>query len=195
LTGIKYERVMGVKTLARTGWMLRGIHPQVAETVASHTFETAFITMLIVDEVRKAGLKLDGLKALEIALLHDIPESVEGDIVKWSKDRLEEVVKLEESALKELGLEIYSWIVEELDELSTPEAVIVKIADNLATALQAARYVRIGYGGASEILDSCLKAARKLARTRLSGDLSAIVGAVVEDLAKNCYPRSSDACG
>ncbi len=185
VAGIKYERIMSVKTLARTGWMLRGVHPQVAETVASHTFETAFLTMLMIDEAGRAGVELDGLKALKTALLHDIPESVEGDIVKWSKDRLEGIAKLDAGAFKELGLETYSWVTEELESLSTPEAVIVKIADNLATALQAVRYVRAGYGEVSEILSSCLRTAKRLARTYLRGKLSAIVEAFIETLAKN----------
>ncbi len=140
-----YERVMGLKWLARTGWMQRGIPPAVAETVAAHTFEVAVLAHLLATELERVGAPIDVRRVLELALYHDVPEAVEGDIVKWVKDRLQHEVaeRVEREAASVAG--IPEGLVNELVTLSTLEAQVVKLADNLATCLQAMRYLRQGY--------------------------------------------------
>ncbi len=140
-----YERVMGLKWLARTGWMQRGIPPAVAETVAAHTFEVAVLAHLLATELERVGAPIDVRRVLELALYHDVPEAVEGDIVKWVKDRLPHEVAegVEREAADVAG--VPEGLVNELVTLSTLEAQVVKLADNLATCLQAMRYLRQGY--------------------------------------------------
>ncbi len=140
-----YERVMGLKWLARTGWMQRGIPPAIAETVAAHTFEVAVLAHLLATELERVGAPIDVRRVLELALYHDVPEAVEGDIVKWVKDRLPHEVAegVEREAADVAG--VPEGLVNELVTLSTLEAQVVKLADNLATCLQAMRYLRQGY--------------------------------------------------
>lgn len=143
---MRYERVMNLKWLARTGWMQRGVPPAVAETVAAHTFEVAVLAHLLAAELERAGAPINVRRVLELALYHDVPEAVEGDIVKWVKDRLphEVVERVERGAADVAGTP--EDVADELLTLSSLEAQVVKFADNLATCLQALRYLGQGYG-------------------------------------------------
>ncbi len=151
-----YEKIMNLKALARTGWMLRGVPHEVAESVAEHTFEVAFLTLLITEALAKHGIDIDQGKALKIAIIHDLPESISGDIVKWSKDHITSSLssKLDLEALRELGLEDYATLIKELNDCKSLEACIVKLADNLSTNLQGARYLKTGYNDVKEIVEN-----------------------------------------
>ena len=152
---MRYEKVMGVKNLGRTGWMLRGVPHEIAESVAEHTFEVSFLTIVISDALASKGVCVDLGKALKTAVVHDLPESVSGDIVKWSKDFIHSLSnRIDKEALKELGVDEYIPLINELSDCRSLEACIVKLADNLSTALQAARYVRAGYPDVEEIMES-----------------------------------------
>src|SRR3989338_4168161 len=62
-----------LKKIKRTGWVLKGVKN--AESVADHTFRVALMC-LVLGKNRKLNL----LKLLEMALVHDLAESVIGDI-------------------------------------------------------------------------------------------------------------------
>ncbi len=153
---MNYERAVQVRNLARSGWMVRGVPPSMAETVAAHTFEVALLTLIITDRLLKAGASIDKGKALTMAVIHDIPESVSGDIIKWVKDRIECADKIDEESLKAVGLDEYVGLIKEFNRCESLEALIVKIADNLATHLQARRYLSMGFKGVKDILEGCL---------------------------------------
>jgi len=165
-----YERIMSLKWLARTGWMQRGVPPAIAETVAAHTFEVVILAHLLAKELEKAGAPISVEKVLELALYHDVPEAVEGDIVKWVKDRLPQEVAegVEREAADAVG--VPEGLADELVKLSSLEAQVVKLADNLATCLQAMRYLRQGYGvgdileGAREYVSSAWNKLPELSR-------------------------------
>ncbi len=161
---LKYEKAVSIKSLARTGWMNRGVPPALAETVAAHTFEVSFLTLLITKALVRRGINVDLGKALTIAIIHDIPEALAGDIVKWSKDRLRGVERLNEEALKDLGLSSFNELLREFEEKATLEGAIVKLADHLATMLEAKRYLRRGYD-VSDIAEGCALAVKELLKT------------------------------
>ena len=150
---LKYETIMSVKELVRTGWMLRGIPSCVAETVASHTFEVIFLSMIISDRLKRNGVNVDVEKVLRMSILHDIPEAITGDIVKWTKENLVSL-DIDKIALQELGLSNYRDLIVDLLELKSLESEIVKFSDYLATLLQAKRYFRLGYRRVDEIIRS-----------------------------------------
>ncbi len=158
---LKYEKAVSIKSLARTGWMNRGVPPALAETVAAHTFEVSFLTLLITKALVRRGVNVDLGKALTIAIIHDIPEALAGDIVKWSKDRLRGVERLDEEALKDLGLGSFNELLREFEEKTTLEGAIVKLADHLATMLEAKRYLGRGYD-VSDIAEGCASAIKEL---------------------------------
>lgn len=64
-----------LKHIPRSGWVMRGVAD--AESVADHSFGVAFIALILAEMVNQP---LDMGKVLTIALLHDLPESVIGDI-------------------------------------------------------------------------------------------------------------------
>ena len=152
------KKLVSLCNLSRTGWLLKGVPPSIAETVAEHTFLVAALALLISKELIKDGLRIDVGKLLTLALLHDIPEAIEGDIVKWVKDRVPSIDKLDLVALEELGLNEFSEELKELNELRTIEAVLIKLSDNLATYIQGLRYDDLGYRDVRDIIDGCLKA-------------------------------------
>jgi len=61
--------------IPRSGWVMRGVSD--AESVADHSFGVAFIALILSEMMNQP---LDQAKLLTIALLHDLPESVIGDI-------------------------------------------------------------------------------------------------------------------
>ncbi len=145
---------MRVKNIARTGWMMRGIPPSDSETVGSHSFEVAFLSMLIADRLTSIGVTVDVSKILRLALLHDLTESVIGDIVRAVKESISGSQQLEERAIRELGMDNYVDIYQELLEGKSLEAILIKICDNLATLLQGLRYLSKGYTSVIDIVES-----------------------------------------
>ena len=68
---LKAEKLKGVK---RTGWVRKGI-PE-AESVADHSFGVAILALLL-----SLPPEIDRDALIKMALLHDLGESVIGDIV------------------------------------------------------------------------------------------------------------------
>lgn len=68
-----FHSIGKLKKIKRAGW-IRHCIPN-PETVADHSFRTAFIAMILGDI-----LKLDTAKLMRMALIHDIAEIVTGDI-------------------------------------------------------------------------------------------------------------------
>jgi uncharacterized membrane protein (UPF0127 family) len=64
-----------LKRTPRTGWALRGVAD--VESVADHSFGVAFTSLILAELVDQP---LNKAKLLTIALLHDLPESVIGDL-------------------------------------------------------------------------------------------------------------------
>jgi len=181
--GVKYELAMRVKNIARTGWMMRGVPPSDSETVAAHSYEVAVLALALGGRLRGSGLAVDLEKVLKMALLHDIVESVTGDVVEAVKERVPNLREVEAEALRELGMEEYAGLLEELRSGGSAEAYLVEVCDNLATLLQAVRYVNRGYAQVLELAESVR---RRLERLLASGPLPeealAVLRRAVSDL-------------
>lgn len=137
-----FEHITKLKETKRTGWVVRGIDN--GESIADHCFSTAFLSMLISDE-----LEFNTEKAVRMALLHDMAESITGDIKTPEKEKLghEKVLEMERSALKKVfsGLpekvkKGYDELIKELLESRTEEASLVNEIDKLEMLLQAKHY-------------------------------------------------------
>ncbi|MFN4046079.1 MAG: HD domain-containing protein, partial [Acidilobaceae archaeon] len=74
------EVLAALTSLARTGWMLRGVPHSLAENVAEHLFVSAIIAYEIAVEASKRGLPVNPEKAAAVALVHDLAEALIGDI-------------------------------------------------------------------------------------------------------------------
>lgn len=113
------------------------------DSSADHSWRLALMVFIIAEELR---INLDLLKAVKIALIHDLAESITGDIdARLVKDNIyskEDKQFAEEKAMKKfveilpenIGQEIYDlW--SEYENMSTPEACYVKVLDKVETLM------------------------------------------------------------
>jgi len=139
---LKYnEYVCRLKDLVRTGWVRSNVSG--GETVAEHMYHTALNT-IIIKEVTE-DIDVDWSKILVMSLVHDLSESILGDIPTYEKtredrEREKEVLR---DMLSELGYPS-EW-ADEIVELSSKEGIIVKILDLISTVYQGIKYIEKGY--------------------------------------------------
>ncbi len=133
-----------LKTTPRTGWAVRGVAN--CESVADHSFGVA-ITALTLSEM--VPQKLDRGKIVIMAILHDMAESVTGDLSLGGSRLLPPGAKAEAEgrAMDEAfgGLDFAeSWleIWQEFENLASDEARIVRDADRIDLLTQALVYER-----------------------------------------------------
>ncbi|NTV23191.1 MAG: HD domain-containing protein [Nanoarchaeota archaeon] len=125
-----------LKSLDRTGWTRHNIPDH--ETVASHSYSVALLSMVCSDE-----LGLDCEKCMRLALVHDLAESVVGDMTPHEISS-DEKHRLEKKAIFEIAKEVGSpklmQLWEEYESGKSEEAKLVKELDKLDMVLQAKEY-------------------------------------------------------
>ncbi|MCP4574463.1 MAG: HD domain-containing protein [bacterium] len=142
-----------LKTTPRLGWLQRGV-PR-AESVADHSHGVALTALLLCDLV---GGEVDRGRVTIMAVLHDLPESITGDLSLDGSRLLPDGAKprLEAAAMDELGagLPLFAgWreLWDEFEALETLEAKLVRDADRLDLLVQALAYERAS--GSRELAD------------------------------------------
>jgi putative hydrolases of HD superfamily len=140
---VKLLEISGaLKRTKRTGWVDIGVNQP--ESVADHTFRTAFLCMIYAELEN-----LDTLKLLRMALIHDLPEAIIGDLMPKQKNS--ETKQKEESAisdilslLPEVQRESFLAVWKEYKEGESKEAKALKQLDKVEMALQATEYKKLG---------------------------------------------------
>ena len=106
---------------------------------------------------------LDTLKLLRMALIHDIPEAIIGDLMPSQKTA--ETKKNEETAIQQIlsllpeeQRENYLAVWSEYQEGKTKEAKAVRQLEKIEMALQAKEYEK--FGSASKSLERFVKSAQ-----------------------------------
>jgi len=141
-----------LKKLKRTGWVDRKINNP--ESVADHSYQVALMALVF---GKKLGIDVN--KAVKMALIHDLPEAIVGDISVDQRHNYknslgikptitnEEKKEKEEQAMKEILKLLDKKTAKEIHELSkeyeerkTKTARIVKELDSLEVILQALEY-------------------------------------------------------
>ena len=131
------------KELPRQGFIAMGFKRNEADSVAAHSFSTSLLAYFLAKQLNKEGQKVDAEKVLKMALVHDIGETIVGDVGTFVKGMAGGVFKnIEEEGVKALtsGLDSQDEIiklVEEYNDRKTIEARVVKAADNLDALAQA----------------------------------------------------------
>ena len=138
-----------LKRIPRSGWQIRGAPlGGLPENVAAHSYGVVFLTMLLLDLDER---QLDKELALRIAILHDLAESLIGDLPKVVTRFIPAEVKhaAERSAMVDIVRDspiaqpyLTHW--EEYDAGTTAEAQLVKDADKLDMMIQAFLYEQAG---------------------------------------------------
>lgn len=90
-----------IKNTPRTGWTLRGVPASIAESIAEHMYEAAFLSIILYSELAKRGVKVDLGKTVLITILHDVPEAYTGDIIKAIKDKIPYTEEIELNFVEE----------------------------------------------------------------------------------------------
>ena len=76
------EAIGRLKEVPRTGWLDRDIPVEETESVADHSFGVAMLAWLLAPD------ELDRLRVVELALIHDLAESVVGDVTPYDREML-----------------------------------------------------------------------------------------------------------
>ncbi|MHA1786032.1 MAG: HD domain-containing protein [Candidatus Helarchaeota archaeon] len=138
---IELIRIAGfLKLEKRKGWIQKGLQHQI-ESVADHSFRTAIITLFLEDYWKEKGL--DHEKMLKMALIHDLPEGIIGDITP--RDNIQDKQEREINAMNEIiqltdHFKQLKDIWKEFIEQESKEAKIITQIDKLEMAIQALEY-------------------------------------------------------
>jgi len=131
------------KELPRQGFIAMGFKRNEADSVAAHSFSTALLAYFLAKQLQKEGEKIDADKVLKMGLVHDIGETIVGDVGTFVKGMAGGVFKnIEEEGVKALVSDLDSKdevieLVSEYNDRKTLEARVVKAADNLDALAQA----------------------------------------------------------
>ena len=127
-----------VKDLRRSGWLKRNIPSP--ESDGDHMFSTAFLVLVLAP-----SHQLNVQHCLELALTHDLQETIAGDPVPGEKTLAEkydsELQAISQIADRLAMPQLVEWF-KEFEARETEEAKFVKNLDKLDTVLTAAYYDR-----------------------------------------------------
>lgn len=146
------ELILELQTLdkvPRTGYNLRGVSDP--ESVSEHNFHLLFLVWSLAVETPD----LDRLKAMELAMVHDLPEVRTGDLPRTAAAYLPKGAKAAaelaaaEDLLAPLG-ERGVALLREYQQGSSREARFVSCCDKLQLLLKVAMYEYWGAGGLGE---------------------------------------------
>jgi len=140
MIGQFFQRVLELKNVPRQGWKEK-LEIDNPESVADHSYSTSVMSMVLSD--------LDGLdteKIIKMALLHDLSESIIGDITP-DKMLKNEKIKKENFAMKQILKNLPNKIAAQYFEIwceyqknSSQEAELLHDVDKLEMAFQAKFY-------------------------------------------------------
>lgn len=135
-TAAVIELLGKLKDLKRSGWVMKKV--LAPESVADHSWGVALLAVLLTPE------GLDRLKCLQLAIVHDLQESIVGDITPTDGISREEKSRRECAAVallaEKLNFPELTALFEEFEALETPEARFVKDLDRIEAVLQAKYY-------------------------------------------------------
>ncbi|KAH9504428.1 HD domain-containing protein 2 [Bulinus truncatus] len=140
----EFMKLIGqLKQVERTGWVRKGVKNP--ESVAEHSYRMAMAAFAL-----PPSSSLDKDKCIKMALVHDMAESIVGDLTPWCGVSKEEKREREKEATthitslvsEEAGKEMYQlWM--EYENQSSPEAKFVKDLDKFEMLVQAYEYENI----------------------------------------------------
>jgi putative hydrolase of HD superfamily len=149
-----------LKRIQRKGWLRAGVREP--ESVADHSYACAVLSMIAAD---LCGLDTERL--IRMALLHDLGESVTGDLTPRQKKNLGAQFRTFEkratiNAVARLPFRMrkeYHRLMEDYQKQRSEESRVLRDIDRIEMGLQALAYIREGYS--SKNMAEFLKSAEK----------------------------------
>lgn len=152
-----YKYIAKLKQVKREGWVRKKIKN--SESVAEHSFSTAVLAMVLAPR-----LKVNREKLIKMALIHDIGESVIGDVLWYTKEkgvdkkRLAKKQKDEDQAMKRILMMLadkkeYLSLWKEMVDIKTREARLLKEIDRLDLGIQAFFYEKTNRKNLEDFFD------------------------------------------
>ena len=139
-----FKTAINLKKIHRQGWIDK-LSIQKPESVADHSYSTAVLSMILSD---MKGLNSE--KIIRMALLHDLAESIIGDITPDHITKNEKIIK-ENHAIKQILKNLPDSITEPYFEIwndyqkkISREAILLHDIDKLEMAFQAKFYQKNG---------------------------------------------------
>ena len=137
------EHIYALKTIPRSGWLQSGIDARGVESIAAHSYGMSILLLYLRATLQSNGVNVE--RALNMALLHDIAESIVGDLTP--RDNVLESTKYEaEAAAFEQIVqdvqegEYFKNLWQDFESNKSPEARVVKRIDKLDMLIQAYLY-------------------------------------------------------
>ncbi|KAI7876452.1 hypothetical protein K492DRAFT_172545 [Lichtheimia hyalospora FSU 10163] len=146
--------IQNLKVTKRTGWVDNGIKQP--ESIADHMHRMGVMAMLVDDAA------LDRNKCVKMAIVHDLAESVVGDITPHAGVSKEEKYKRESAAMQDFQSMLGNTPVaqemvdlwQEYEDAKTPEALLVKDLDKFEMIVQALEYEKSDKKSLQSFFDS-----------------------------------------
>jgi len=141
-----------LESLARTGWVLSGVAQ--TETIAGHVLGTCQIVLALGSRLRP---EIDLGRCLVMAVVHDAPEALLGDLPRSAASLFPAGAKAEAEAkaARKLLSPVSPVALERFAEYragETREARFVRLCDRLQLGVRLAGHHRVGVRGLEEFL-------------------------------------------
>jgi len=140
--GKLYDAICALEKIERTGWVQTKVPAPRLESVSDHTMQ---LQMLALTFNLEKGLGFDNGKLLQMCLIHDIGESIVGDVSDVDSDynsrkqlEREKTVEFLKTLPESLSSYLELWL--ELEEKATPLAKFVHQVDKFDAVLKAQKY-------------------------------------------------------
>lgn len=182
--------VDSVLNIPRIGWIQRGVPSGIAESVGDHILLTSYLTIALCNELTSNGIDVNLGKCLVMALIHDIHESVMGNVGNNVRSLIPNWYDVEVQAFNALGLS--GDLVELFKEYrygKSVEGLLVQLADKIATFMRACTYLRRGYD-VNELVINYKESVNKAFLT-LPGNLREVLKGIIDELLSGCNNRTS----
>jgi len=137
------EQAYQLKSIPRSGWVQSGIPVTGVESIAAHSFGMSLLILYLRPELEKQQINIE--KCLSMAIIHDLAETVVGDITPLDQISRSDKYIAEAAAFRDIlkDVEVGASLQQIWDEFEaglSAEAQVMKRMDKLDMLVQAYLY-------------------------------------------------------
>ena len=139
---ILYDAINKLEQLERTGWVALGVPAKRLESVADHTLQVVILAVSLQYELK---LNFDISKMVQMCFIHDIGESIVGDVADTDIDfnkrkeiEREKTIEFLKSLPESMSIFLELWI--ECEERKTDLAKFIHQVDKIDAIIKAKKY-------------------------------------------------------